>query len=277
MRGWTNGGVRRKTVGLYDESFAFPLAGCDLEAVKNFKMPDPRDAARFVGLKEKTKQLYTTTDYALVGGSCGSLFYLSGEFVGFQEYMEKLLSEQEVIVTLVDRLLEWEIEFFDAYLSEVGEYIEMVWIGDDWGTQNGPMINPRLFREIFVPRYKELTGYIKSKADVKIALHSCGSVAWALGDFADMGIDVVHPLQGDAVDMADSKRIKEEFGDRLVFYSNLRNQSTLPHGTPAEVDQDVKRKVSALAKGGGYILSGGHNIQADVPPENVLAMVDAGT
>ena len=268
-------GVRRKTVGLYDESYEFPLAGCDLEAVKNFRMPDPRDKARFLGLKEKAKQLYTTTDYALIGGSCGSLFYLSGEFVGFQEYMEKLLSDQEVIVTLIDRLMEWEFEFFDAYLAEVGEYIEMVWIGDDWGTQNGPIINPNLFRELFVPRYKELTKHIKSKADVKIALHSCGSVYWALGDFADMGIDVVHPLQGAAAHMDNPERIKSEFGDRLVFYSNLCNQTILPHGTPQEVENDVKRKISALAKGGGYILSGGHNIQADVPPENVIAMIDS--
>jgi uroporphyrinogen decarboxylase len=137
-------------------------------------------------------------------------------------------------------------------------------------------MNPELFREIYVPRYKELTRFIKSKADVKIALHSCGSVYWALGDFARMGIDVVHPLQGDAAGMDDPDVLKRNYGDELVFYSNLRNQSVLPHGTPEEVDAEVKRKVKALAKGGGYVLSGGHNIQADVPPENILALVDAG-
>jgi len=268
-------GVRRKTVGLYDESYEFPLAGCDMASVKNFKMPDPRDKARFDGLKEQAERLYASTDYALIGGSCASLFYLSGEFVGFQEYMEKILSDQDVIVKLVDRLLEWECEFFDAYLAEIGEYIEMVWIGDDWGMQTGPIMNPAIFRKIFVPRYKELIKLIKSKAAVKISLHSCGSVYWALNDFAEMGIEVIHPLQGTAFGMDDPVKIKKEFGDRLVFYSNLCNQSILPHGTPADVDGDVKRKIEALAEGGGYILSGGHNIQADVPPANVIAMIDA--
>jgi uroporphyrinogen decarboxylase len=269
-------GVRRKTVGLYDESVSAPLAGCGPEDVKNFRMRDPRDKARFAGLKEKAKQLYESTDYALIGGSCGSLFYLSAELVGYQEYMEKLLTDQDVIEKIVDRLLEWEIDFFDAYLTEIGEYIETVWIGDDWGMQNGPLMNPVLFREIFVPRYRVLTKFIKSKAAVKIALHSCGSVYWALNDFAAMGIDIVHPVQGDAINMDNPEKIKEEFGSRLVFYSNLRNQSILPHGTSEEVDKDVKRKIKAFAKGGGYILSGGHNIQADVPPENVLAMINAG-
>jgi uroporphyrinogen decarboxylase len=268
-------GVRRKTVGLYDESYQFPLAVCDLKAVNSYKMPNPRDKSRFSGLREKAKELYENTDYALIGGSCGSLFYLTSELVGFQEYMEKLLSDQEVIIRLVDRIIEWEAEFFEEYLAEIGEYIEMIWIGDDWGMQNGPIMDPSLFRKIFVPRYKEFIKHIKSQADVKVAIHSCGSVYWALGDFADMGIDVVHPLQGDAKDMNDPLRIKKEFGDRLVLYSNLCNQTILPYGTVDEVDADVKRKVTALAQGGGYVLSGGHNIQADVPPENVLAMVDA--
>jgi uroporphyrinogen decarboxylase len=268
-------GIRRKTVGLYDESFQFPLSGCDMKSIKNFKMPDPGDRARFTGLEKKAENLYETTEYALIGGSPCSLFYLSSEFVGFQEYMEKLLTEQDTIIKLIDRLLDWELEFMENYLSKIGKYIEMVWIGDDWGTQIGPIINPVLFRKIFVPRYKELCKFIKSKADVKIALHSCGSVFWALKDFADMGIDVVHPLQGDAANMDDAQKIKDEYGDRLVFYSNLRNQSILPNGSPEDVENDVKRKVKALAVGGGYILSGGHNIQADVPPENILAMVDA--
>ena len=268
-------GVRRKTVGLYDESFEFPLAGCDMNDVKTFKMPDPHDKARFKGLKEKAEMLYTSTEYALIGGSCGSLFYLSGELVGFQEYMEKLLSDKEVIIILIDRLLEWECEFFKDYLAEIGEYIEVVWIGDDWGMQTGPIMNPDLFREIYVPRYKELTKFIKSEADVKISIHSCGSVYWALKDFVEMGIDIVHPMQGDAFNMNDPVKIKKEFGDRLVFYSNLCNQSILPHGTPAEVESDVKKKIEAFAKGGGYILSGGHNIQADVPPENLITMIDS--
>lgn len=147
-------------------------------------------------------------------------------------------------------------------------------MGDDWGTQQGPILPPRLFREIFLPRYRQFCSFVKSRADVKIALHSCGSVCWTLEDLADAGIDVIHPLQGDACGMGDPEMLKRRFGTQLAFYSNLRNQTILPHGTPDEVRQDVIRKILALAPGGGYVMSGGHNIQADVPPKNILALFD---
>jgi uroporphyrinogen decarboxylase len=147
-------------------------------------------------------------------------------------------------------------------------------MGDDWGTELGPIMNPKLFRQMFVGRYKQLTAAIKKKSKVKIALHCCGSVYWALGDFIDAGIDVIHPLQGDAAGMEDPSRLKQEFGQKLAFYSNMRNQSLIPHGTPEQVAADVRKKIAALAPGGGYIVSAGHNVQADVPPENILAVYD---
>jgi uroporphyrinogen decarboxylase len=188
-------GVRRRPCGYYDESYYHPLAGCDLAAVRAFRFPDPLDRTRFDRLRENTRQLHETTDYALIGGSPATLFYLTAELVGFQEYMEKLLIDRIVIETLVDRMLGFWIEFFAAYLDAVGDYVEMVWMGDDWGTQQGPILQPKLFREVFVPRYRQFCEFVKSRAPVKIAIHSCGSVCWALDDLAGAGIDVVHPLQ----------------------------------------------------------------------------------
>jgi uroporphyrinogen decarboxylase len=272
---WTDEwGVRRKPCGYYDEAFHHPLAGCDLTAVNNFPFPDPLDSTRFAGVREKALQLHATTDYAVIAGSPATLFYLSSELMGFQEYMEKLMTDRVVIETLVDRVLGFWIDFFGRYLDAVGDVVEMIWLGDDWGTQQGPIIPPRLFREIFAPRYRQFCEFVKRRAHVKIALHSCGSVCWALDDLADAGIDVVHPLQGDAAGMEDPDQLKRRFGQRLTFYSNLCNQTILPHGTPEQVRQDVRRKMRALAPGGGYVVSGGHNIQADVPPQNILALFD---
>jgi uroporphyrinogen decarboxylase len=107
-----------------------------------------------------------------------------------------------------------------------------------------------------------------------VCLHTCGATYWIMGDLVDVGVDVVHPLQPTAAGNEDPVKIKRDFGDRLVFYSNIANQTVLPHGTPADVAEEVKNKIRALAPGGGYILSGGHNIQADVPPENVVALFD---
>ena len=267
-------GVRRKPCGLYDECVGHPLENVTLAKVKALRFPNPRDPARFSGIRERALKLRDTTDFAVVAGTPATLFYLASELVGFQEFMEKLITEPQVLELLVDRLLEYWIDFFDGYMGAIGDLVELVWMGDDWGAQSGPVIDPALFRQLFAGRYRQLTDSIKKKARVKIALHSCGAVQWAMDDFADAGIDVLHPLQGDAAGMEDPVLLKENFGKRLVFYSNIRNQSTLPHGSPAEVRADVTRKMKHLAPGGGYIVSGGHNIQADVPPENILALYD---
>ena len=268
-------GIKRKNVGLYDESVEWPLAGCTLADVKNYRLPDPKDKGRFAGLKQRAKELYDHSDFALIGGNAASLFYLTSEMMGFQEYMEKIITEPVIVETLIDKILAWQIDFFDGYLDAIGEYIEMVWMGDDWGTQLGPLMNPEMFKTIFAKRYAEFVRFVKQKADVKVALHSCGAVHWAMEEFIKAGIDVIHPLQGDAKGLDDPFALKKEFGDDLVFYSNLRNQTVMPNGSVSEVEREVKHKISALAPGGGYIMSGGHNIQADVPPENILAMVDA--
>lgn len=267
-------GIQRKTCGYYDEVCYHPLAGADLAAVRNYRFPDPSDKSQFVGLRERSQHRKETTDYALIGGSPATLFYLTSELMGFEEYLEKLLTDRPVIEALVDRMLEFWLEFFAGYLDAIGDQVEMIWMGDDWGMQPGPIMQPKLFREIFAPRYRQFCSFVKKRAPVKIALHSCGAICWALEDFAGAGIDVVHPLQGDACGMEDPEMLKRRFGKQLAFYSNLCNQTTLPHGTPDQVREDVIRKLRALSPGGGYIMSGGHNIQADVPPENILALFD---
>ncbi len=267
-------GVIRKDVGLYDENIKAPLHGAGLEAVRAYQLPDPKDAARFAGLRERAKQLYEQTEYAVIGGNAASLSYLTSELFGFEEYMERILIDREVIEAMTDRVLQWQKDFFTCYLSEIGDYVEMVWMGDDWGTQIAPLISPSLFREMFVPRYMDLIRHIKSCAEVKVALHSCGSVAWAMDDFIRCGIDVLHPVQGDAEGLQDAFDLKRRYGKDLVFYSNLKNQTVLPYGSVEDVRRDVREKMDALFCEGGYIMSGGHNVQADVPPQNLLALVD---
>jgi uroporphyrinogen decarboxylase len=266
-------GVRRKNFGLYDENVEAPLRDLTWDKVKSYRIPDAKDASRYRGLRERARELYETTDYALVAGSPASLFFLSSELVGFQEFMEKLATEPKLIETLVDKVLEFQIEFFRRYLEEIHEFIEMAWMGDDWGTQLGPIMSPKQFREIFVRRYKVFIDSIRKRFDTKIAIHACGSVYYALKDFIEAGIGVVHPLQGDAAEM-DPVRLKNEFGKDLVLYSNISNQGVLPNGTAEDVKREVLHKLKILAPGGGYIISGGHNIQADVPPENILALFD---
>jgi uroporphyrinogen decarboxylase len=267
-------GIYRKRCGYYCENVGAPLAGKTRQEVLNFPFPDPAEPSRFRGLREKAKALYETTDYALVAGQAASLYYFSAELRGFEDYMSDLAADPELVTLLVDRVLEWMMEFTSHYLDEIGEYVEAWWMGDDWGMQSGPIMNPELFRRMFKPRYRRLIELVKSKTAAKVCLHTCGATYWILPDLIDVGVDVVHPLQPTAAGNDDPARIKKEFGEKLVFYSNIANATVLPHGTPAEVAAEAERKIRALAPGGGYIFSAGHNVQADVPPENLVALFD---
>ncbi len=267
-------GVYRKRCGYYCENVRAPLRGLSKEQIKRYPFPDPSEKSKFEGLRQKAKDLYENTDYALMAGQAASLFFLSSELMGFEEFMLDLACDRTKIEVLLDRMLEWWIEFTGHYLDEIGDYVEGWWIGDDWGIQTGPIMDPELFRKLFKPRYPRLLDLVRSKTDAKIFFHTCGATYYILGDLADIGIDVVHPLQPTAAGNGDPERFKADYGDKFTFYSNIANTTTLPNGTPEDVATEVSRKTKALAPGGGYIFSGGHNIQADVPPENVVALFD---
>ncbi|NQT65973.1 MAG: hypothetical protein HQ569_00150 [Actinobacteria bacterium] len=263
-------GVIRKRVGFYCENIYPPLGNASLQEIVNWKMPDPEEKSRFENLKERTKKLCEETHYALIAGDLASIFYLPAEIIGYQKFMESISMNLSVLKILIDRIMEWHMAFLNRYLDEIGNFIETVWIADDWGTQNGPIMNPNIFKEIFKPRYVKLIDFIKSKTKAKICLHSCGSIFYAIPDFIDMGVDAIQPLQAAAAEMDNPIRLKDKFGDKIAFYSNMPNQTVVPNGTPAEVREEVKKRIKYLAPGGGYIFAMGHNIQADVPPENIV-------
>jgi uroporphyrinogen decarboxylase len=268
-------GVYRKRVGYYCENVRAPLSGKSKEEIARHRFPDPAEKSRFQGLRERAETLHDNTDFALSAGQAATLYFFSSELTGFDEYMMDLALDPNRIDVLVERVLEWMIDFTSNYLDEIGEYVDTWWMGDDWGMQTGPIMSPELFRTMFKPRYRRLVDVVKSKTDAKVCLHTCGATYWIMGDLVDVGIDVVHPLQPTADGNEDPEKIKKDFGNFLCFYSNIANTTILPHGTPKEVEDEVKRKIKHLAPGGGYILSGGHNIQADVPPENVVSLFDS--
>ena len=267
-------GIYRKRCGYYCDNVRAPLAGKSKPEILGFPFPDPAEQSRFRGLREKARRLYETTDYALMAGQAASLYYFSAELRGFEDYMLDLAYNPELVALLVDRVLEWMMEFTSHYLDEIGDFVEAWWMGDDWGMQTGPIMSPAIFRTIFKPRYRRLIDLVKSKTNAKVCLHTCGATYWVLQDLIDVGVDVVHPLQPTASGNEDPVRIKREYGNRLSFYSNIANTTILPHGRPEDVAQEVRRKIAALGPGGGYVFSGGHNIQADVPPANIVVLFD---
>jgi uroporphyrinogen decarboxylase len=248
------------------------LANATLEDLKRYRFPDPRDQARFEGLKEKAEGQYNNTGYALVGSQLPNLFYTGWVLRGMEQFMVDVVTDRAFADELMDRIVDWHIAFMDRYLDEIGDYIEYQWVGDDWGVQHGQLISTAMFREVVAPRFRKIIDFIKSKTRAKVCYHTCGSTAWVMEDLIDLGVDIVQPLQANA-DGNDPVSLKREFGGRMVFHGNTDNQGTF-HRSREEVIADALYRLRHLAPGGGYIFSSGHNIQANMPPENILALFE---
>jgi len=186
-----------------------------------------------------------------------------------------LASEPRRAHRFLDRLLEQHLANLEKYLSAVGDLIDILMFGDDLGMQTGPQISPRMYREFFQPRQAILWARAKALSPARIMLHSCGGLYPLIPGLIEAGLDILQPVQTSAAGMA-PERLKAEFGRDLCFWGGgCDTREVLPHGTPAEVAEDVRRRVGILAPGGGYVFQQVHNVMADVPPENVVAMLDA--
>jgi len=268
-------GMRRQRTELYWEIMEHPLADATVEDLRHYPWPDPHDPRRVAGLAEEARRLYEETDYALVADFLGGGIFEQALWMrGFERFMMDLLGNEPFATALLDILLELYIEFYDVYLEAVGPYVQIVALGDDLGMQTGPLISPQLYRRLIKPRHKELYDFIHSRTEAKIMHHTCGSVFPFVQDLIDVGVDILNPIQISARGM-DPVALKREFGEQLVFHGGIDVQQILPFATPERVREEVKRIVAILGRGGGYILAPSHNIQADVPPENVLAMYEA--
>ncbi len=268
-------GIRRQRTELYCEIVEHPLADAKMGALRHYPWPDPHDPCRIAGLADEARRLYEETNYALVADFLGGgLFEQALWMRGFERFMMDLVGDEAFATALLDTLLELYTNFYDVYLEAVGSYVQIVAVGDDLGMQTGPLISPALYRRLIKPRHKELYDFIHSRTEAKILHHTCGSVFPLVPDLIDVGVDILNPIQTSAQGM-DPAALKREFGERLVFHGGIDVQQVLPFATPERVREEVRRIVAILGQGGGYIFAPSHNIQADVPPENVLAMYEA--
>jgi uroporphyrinogen decarboxylase len=264
----------RKDTGYYSEIIRAPLEDLKTKDLENFSWPNPYDPGRIKGLREKAKKLFENTGYAIKLTDPMNLFNeISYMLRGFEKFMMDLVTNEKFVFTLVEKELELLIGFYGVALDAVGQYIQIVETSDDYGTQNGPMISPSMYRKFFKKPHRQLNDFIRSKTKAKILLHSCGSVRAFVPDFIDVGVDVLNPIQPFAKDM-NLKEIKKEFGKYLCFHGGIDIQQILPRGRIKDIEEHVKAVIDAMAVGGGYILAPTHNIQPDTPSENVIAMYE---
>lgn len=275
---------------LYFEQTCFPLMENPedkldhLEAMFDYDMwsalatpPGPviydEDGLRF--LADGAKRLRERESRAIIGIFGGSLFEAGQQLFRIDNYYVLLATNPDLVHRFLDNLVAIYVRDLELYLKAVGPYIDAVLFSDDYGMQTGLQISPEMFREFFKPRHKQLWEYAKKLAPVKVLLHSCGSIADLLPDMIDAGLDAVNPVQISSKDMEPS-RLKTEFGDRIVLWGGgCDTQRVLPDGTPEEIREHVLRNLDFFAPGGGFVFQQVHNIQSDVPPQNIVAMFDA--
>jgi uroporphyrinogen decarboxylase len=172
-------------------------------------------------------------------------------------------------------LLEINLIKLEKIISGVGKYIDFLQFGDDLGGQNGAFMSPGIYREVFKPRHKKMWDFVHENSECKVFLHSCGSIYELLPDLIDAGLDIINPVQTTTRNM-EPEKLKREFGKDLVFWGGCCNtRDILAKGTPEEVRNDVKERISILGENGGLVFNQIHNILADVPPENIIAMLEA--
>ncbi len=265
-----------KDGGLYFDWVDFPIKEPTLSALDKYHWPQPNSAEVNAQLGLQAKTLYETTDHALVGSAVigGGIFEQPARVMGLQNFLMALVAEPAFADRLMETITDIYIESCNRYLDCVGPYIQVFTFWDDLVGQNGWIINPELYRKMIKPKHKRLVEAIKKKTDARLFFHCCGAARGLIPDLIETGFDILNPVQVSAKGM-DTRALKRDFGSDIVFWGGgVDTQHVLPFGKPQEVVDEVKRRIDDLAPGGGFVFAAIHNIQAFVPPENIVAAFD---
>jgi uroporphyrinogen decarboxylase len=258
---------------IYREPAESPLEKASVADLENYPWwPDPLDLRRYLGLQERAQSMSTMTDYALVGcPAFNSVWERAYLLCGYNRMLESLLIEPEFAHAVFQRITRIILASLERYLDLVGSTLQVVKIGDDLGAQDNSLMSPATYRKMIKPYHQEIFRLIKERSSAHVFLHTCGSIIKLLPDLIEAGVEILNPVQVSAKGM-ETRRLKVEFGDRLTFWGAIDTQHVLPHGSVDEVAQEVKQRISDLGSGGGYVVAPVHNVQGDVPAENVATM-----
>lgn len=267
----------RPVGSLYYDIINAPLEGATIDDLDSFPWPDPDHPARMAGVLDEAKAVWNETGLAIFGDTPGdNLFEMAWGMRGMEQFLKDMVINKDFVHALMRRITDIQIRRAENYLSQVGDYIEIFRCSDDLGTQNSLMMSPMMYREQIKPYHVEYFSRIHELSRAKIMFHCCGSIYPLLEDLIEAGVDIINPVQVSCANMSDTAKLKAEFGDRLSFCGGIDSQHITPKGAPADVEAEVRRRIMDLAPGGGYLLNQVHTIQPDVPPENIVAIYEAG-
>ena len=270
---------RIKPDGLYYSAVKHPLAGdISVQDIRAHAWPDTGDPQRIAGLGEQALAYRAQGKAVMIKGVLAGIFEMAQRMRGMEACLMDMASNEALAGALLDKMTELKLAFWEMALPRLAGAVDVISEADDYGTQASQLISPRMFRKQVKPRLQVLFRRIKQLApDAKLFFHSCGNVRPLLPDFIELGVDILNPVHTRATGM-EPVALKRDFGNDMAFWGGgVDTQDVLPHGTPQKVKDDVRRNVEALAPGGGFVFNTVHNIQADVPPENIAAMLEALT
>ena len=254
-----------------------PLAEAQtIEEIENYSWPDMDDPSRVAHVKEQAKKLAGEDQFAIMA-TPWLIFRLERAFAmqGMDIFLMDLAKSPEFAQALLLKIADLCKTLMGHFLKELGENVDIIKIGDDLGTQTSFMISPKMYRQILKPIHADYIQFIKERTAAKVFFHTDGDVFPLIDDFIEIGVDILNPIQTSAGKMSDLEKLKLSFGETMVFCGGIDTHELLPHGSQEEIRQEVRRVIEILGPGGGYMLAAVHTIMNDVPPENILAMVDA--
>ena len=261
--------------GLYMDISHHPLAEATIADLDRYPWPNGGDPSRFTGLRERALALREHTPYALSSTICGVTYEICWYMRGLERWYVDTIENPAFCEALLDRTSHYWVQWMTGFLREVGDLLDVVMIGDDLAGQPGPLFSPRFYRQVVRPRQQRVVETIQRHSSAKIWYHTCGDCSAYIPDLIAMGIDILNPVQISAPGM-DPAELKAKWGHEIVFWGGgIDSQHVLPFATPDEVRRAVRQNVETFKPGGGSVFNNVHNIQAGVPPENVVAMYEA--
>jgi uroporphyrinogen decarboxylase len=234
--------------------------------------PKPVDWADAEAIRQQVDRLHGQGHAVVTAPYIMTACALNQDILGFERFCVELALNPKLVCLLLDRYIEHAFALWESFHAAMGDGVDVVaGLADDLASQSGLWMSPEDYRRYIKPRHKRIIRFIKEHTNAKIMYHFCGACRELIPDLIEIGVDVLTPTQTSAAGM-DPFRLKKEFGDAISFWGGLDTQHVLPEGTVAEVEDEVKRLVDALAPGGGYVFGPAQIVQAEVPPENMLAM-----
>lgn len=268
---WTNEyGMRMRQGSIYVEVAAYPLAeAATRRDVEAHRFPDPDAPGRYDDVEALVRKYHD--DYVIIGDIEVTIFSLAQQLVGMEKLMLDMAMQEEYVVPLFEACAEFQTA---VGLRQIERGVDAIWVGDDFGSQDGLLISPDMFETMLMPSYRRMLDRFRAaKPDIVPILHCDGAVAKLLPQIREIGFEVFNPVQP-GVPGHSPHEMKDGFGTLFAFWGAIDQQYLLPRGTDQELEADIREKIAILGRNGGYMISPAHILQADVAPARVEKFIE---